>query len=267
MDYLETRPYTEGDDIRSIDWRVTARSGKMHSKVFIEERDRPILLLGDFSSSMYFGTRKAFKSVVAARIGAALAFSGIKRGDRVGCIIQGVNESFDLRPKGGRSHTMRVLKALSDATKLPNLENSLSSARSLDHLLAQANRGVPTGSTVILLSDFYQDTALFHKSLFSLAQRADIIGFHLFDPLEQQLPLARNVPLSDGNKRIQVYTQKKDQLAQKQRFEHWCKQLKTLFEKLGQVLVHVSTEQDLSTVLAGKQQLSVVKKPSPKRNG
>ncbi len=253
MDYLETRPYTEGDDIRNIDWRVTARSGKTHSKVFIEERDRPILIVGDFSPSLYFGTRNAFKSVVAARIGACLAFSGIKRGDRIGCLLQTPEGSTDVRARGGRNHTMQVLQALANATAAVPSQTVQAPApnTSLSKLLEQACRSAPTGSTIILLSDFYQDIEHFNKPLFRLAQHTDIVAFHLFDPLEKMLPLGRNVPLSDGTRRLKVFTQKSDQQQQVVRFENHCNELKTLFEKMGQALVHVSTEHDIAKLLAG----------------
>lgn len=253
MDYLETRPYADGDDIRNIDWRVTARSGKTHSKVFIEERDRPMLIVGDFSPSIYFGTRNAFKSVVAARIGACLAFSGIQRGDRIGCLLQTPEGSTDIRAKGGRNHTMQVLQALATATmQLEHVEQSERDPNTLSKLLEQACRTAPTGSTVILLSDFYQHSERYKKPLFRLVQHTDIIAFHLFDPLEKMLPLGRNTPLSDGNKRLKVYTQQKDQQQQLHKFESHCSELKTLFEKMGQVLVHVSTEQDIAKLLSGR---------------
>ncbi|MFT5259237.1 MAG: hypothetical protein ACI9J2_000568 [Saprospiraceae bacterium] len=257
MDYLETRPYTNGDDIRNIDWRVTARTGKTHSKVYIEERDRPIMLVADFSSSMYFGTRNAFKSVAAAKIASVLAFSGVKRGDRIGCLIKTPTGDFDLRPKGGRNHTMQVLQAFSKATHA--VETHTENTNSLlDDVLQQAHRSVPTGATVILLSDFYPATNEFHKSLFRLAQRTDIVGFHLFDPMEQTLPLGRSVPLSNGHKRLRVFTDKASREDQQSHFNTHSDELRTLFEKLGQTLIHASTEQDIHSIFKGRQ---VIKPP------
>lgn len=266
MDYLETRPYAQGDDIRNIDWRVTARTGKTHSKVFIEERDRSIMLLGDFSTSLYFGTRNAFKSVLAARIAAVLAFSGIKRGDRVGCLIKTPQAAFDLRPKGGRRHTMQVLKAFAQATQAPQSPQSPQSTTHfaaqtgqtnpanhgeslLSDLLQQANRSVPTGASVILLSDFYPEIAQFHKPLFQLIQRTDVVGFHLYDPLEKALPLGR-IPLSDGANRLRVFTDKSAMARQCAQFEARCAGLTNLFEKLGQTLIHASTAHDIQSLFS-----------------
>lgn len=258
MDYLESRPYTDGDDIRSIDWRVTARSGKLHTKVYVEERDRPIIILGHFPDSMYFGTRTVFKSVLAAKIGAIMAYSGIKRGDRIGCLIHSQKNSFDIRPKGGRGNAMRVLHSLSQAThftpEYPGLDVSeAGGAKPLNKLLEQACRSVPTGSMIILLSDFYDEINAYKKSLFRLAQHADIIGFHCFDPLEVQLPVDLNIPLSDGKRKTLINSNKALHDKQKQQFTQQCKQLKSLFEKMGQALVHVRTDQDLLGILAGQE--------------
>ena len=252
MDYLETRPYANGDDIRNIDWRVTARIGSPHSKLFVEERDRPIVILGDFSASTYFGSRTAFKSVVAARIGAAMAFSGVKRGDRIGCLIHGQNGKFDIRPKGGRSNLMRVIHALSQATLSTDNQQGQSTTKddkSLGDLLIKACRSVPTGSMVILLSDFYDQASTYKKSLFHLAQHADIIGFHLYDTLEVKLPIKQAVSLSDGTRRIRISTDKIGQSRQENHFIEHRKQLKTMFEKMGQALIHVSTQDDLLSIL------------------
>src|SRR5262245_26271451 len=103
MDFSEVRGYQPQDDIRRMDWRVTARTGRPHIKVYQEERERPVVFLVDFSASMYFGTRIAFKSVVAARLAALLAWTVNQQGDRVGGLLYSANLHKELPPKG-REH-------------------------------------------------------------------------------------------------------------------------------------------------------------------
>ncbi len=100
IDFAEVRAYLPGDDIRNIDWRVTARTGQPHTKLFREERERPVLLLVDLGASMRFGTRVAFKSVLAARAAALLGWAAVGHGDRVGGVVFAGQEHQELRPLG-----------------------------------------------------------------------------------------------------------------------------------------------------------------------
>jgi uncharacterized protein (DUF58 family) len=252
MDYYESRPYVDGDDVRNIDWRVTARTGGLYSKVFVEERERPVLIVTDFSPSMYFGTRKALKSVVAARLAALMAWYAISRGDRVGGLVfSPINQSggeWDIRPSTGRKSVLQLLQALSTATRhYPNDggKNRLSDA--MEH----ATRVARPGSLVLLLSDFSamrstQQQETFRQPLHRLAAHSDVIAFNISDPFEHQLPQDCMLPLSNGKQRLKIAAsdeRTRDRVRADFRARHaW---LEREFGQLGQPVVPVSTTDKL----------------------
>ena len=111
VDFVESRNYLPGDDIRNMDWRVTARTGKPHTKIFQEERERPVLVVLDASPSLYFGTRTRLKSVAAGQLAAAVAWASVRRGDRIGAFLLAPGAHRELRPTGGRRGAMRVFRS------------------------------------------------------------------------------------------------------------------------------------------------------------
>ncbi len=117
MDFEEVRAYQPGDDVRLIDWRVTARTGKPFTKIFHEERERPVFIVVDLSATMFFGTKTAFKSVIAAKVAALIAWAAVKNGDRVGGIFYGGENCHELRPKSRNRGVLPFLKLLCEATK------------------------------------------------------------------------------------------------------------------------------------------------------
>ena len=210
MDYFESRPYVDGDDVRNIDWRVTARTGDLHSKIFVEERDRPVLIVVDFSPSMYFGTRKALKSVVAARLAALMAWFSSGHGDRVGGLLfnpaNQANAELDIRPAAGRTSVLRLLQALAGATRHHTTANG---KNRLTDAMQHAARVARPGSLVLLISDFSAtrteaEQTAFRQPLHRLAAHSDVIAFSISDPFEHQLPENRWLPLSNGLERIKI---------------------------------------------------------------
>jgi uncharacterized protein (DUF58 family) len=252
MEFDDVRGYQPGDDVRNIDWRVTARTGGLYSKVFVEERERPVLIVTDFSPSMYFGTRKALKSVVAARLAALMAWYAIGRGDRVGGLVfSPINQSggeWDIRPSTGRKSVLQLLQALSTATRhYPNDggKNRLSDA--MEH----ATRVARPGSLVLLLSDFSamrstQQQETFRQPLHRLAAHSDVIAFNISDPFEHQLPQDCMLPLSNGKQRLKIAAsdeRTRDRVRADFRARHaW---LEREFGQLGQPVVPVSTTDKL----------------------
>jgi len=195
VDFLETRHYQPGDDIRAIDWRVTARSNRPHTKVFREERERPVLFLVDYGPRMWFGTRVAFKAVVAARAAALLAWAVAGHGDRVGGFVFSPTWHQDLRPAGGRRGVLRLLRTLSIGN---TPAAGLTEGSHLGQALAQARRVTHPGSLICILSDFSGLDAEAETHLHRLAQHADVLGLFIYDALEQQLPPPGVYPVSDG---------------------------------------------------------------------
>ncbi len=207
MDYAESRIYTPGDDIRSIDWKVTARSDKPYTKLYMEERDHPIMTLVDFSPSLYFGTKEAFKSVIAARLAATIAWTAALNNDRIGGILQTAEERFDLRPKGGRKGVLALIHALAKATEQNLAEDSTSF---LEQILHHAIRTIRPGSRIFLISDFYNFDQNLEQSLSRLRRHNDLILCQIIDPLELEAPAPGIYNISDGQKRARFNTKTAD---------------------------------------------------------
>jgi uncharacterized protein (DUF58 family) len=208
MDYRESRHYQAGDDIRNMDWRITARSGHPHVKVFDEERERPVVVLVDFSASMFFASQGVFKSVQAARVAALIGWSAIMNGDRIGALLFADaahdGDHRELSPAGGRRGQMRLIRALTqlgspDAVlhgrahaKDPDAEYGISAA------LARLRRVARPGSLVFLLSDFYSVDADSERHLTQLARHNDVQSLQIVDPLELAPPPPGRYGITDG---------------------------------------------------------------------
>jgi len=195
VDFLESRNYQPGDDIRNMDWRVTARTGRAHTKVFQEERERPVLIVLDASPSLYFGTRKRLKSVAAGQLAAAIAWAAIRRGDRIGGFLFSPGRHRELRPAGGRRGAMRVIQGLVDW-----LQPQPTADAGTEHLsvaLERVRHAVRPGSLVIVISDFFSLDESSNRHLSRLHQHNDVIGCQVLDAAEYRLPDGR-YPISDG---------------------------------------------------------------------
>lgn len=185
MDYAESRHYQPGDDVRSIDWRLNARTGKTYTKLFIEERERPIFMLVDFSPSLYFGTKTCFKSVNAARAAALLGWAAVQNGDRLGAVVVYQGKPIDLKPKSGRSGALSLANLLSKATEnRPNFSDKNTFNDALRHL----NTVIHPGSLVFLFSDFYNIDKTSERLISKIRRHNDVIACQLIDPLELSPP-------------------------------------------------------------------------------
>lgn len=200
MDFAEVREYQQGDDIRSMDWRVTARTGKPHSRVFTEERERPVILAADLRSPMFFGSRLGFKSVTAAASLALLGWAAQNSRDRVGGLVMGDSAHREIRPRNGKKGVLGVIHSLDEFSRL--LINPLQPARqTMPDLLLKLQRVVKPGSSVYLASDFhdFDDTCVPH--LQRLSRHAQLTLLLISDPLEWQLPEGNALWVTDGQQR------------------------------------------------------------------
>lgn len=201
MEYDESRPYQPGDDIRNIDWRVTARTGKAHTKLFREERERPVQLWIDFRAAMFFATRGRFKSVLAAELAALFAWTARRQGDRIGGMLFTEATRHELRPQGGSSGVLRLIRHMVEhpawgrAARAPG-EGGLGPA------LLGLCRLVRPGSLIILLSDFrgFDDMARAHIARLRLQN--ELIMAHIHDRLEARLPPAGFYRVTDGQREL-----------------------------------------------------------------
>ncbi len=185
MEYAESRPYAPGDDARHIDWRLTARSGKPHTKLFQAERERISLIVSDTSPTLYFGTRVRFKSVQAARAGAVAAWAAQRRGDRIGALRGTLSES-PIVPMGGSRGALHALDALVRWYAQPPV-NDLG----LEQALATAARLLHPGASIVVLADAGSLADVAEGRLAALAHHHDLLVVLLTDPLELQPPRDR----------------------------------------------------------------------------
>jgi uncharacterized protein (DUF58 family) len=189
MEFSEVREYQVGDDIRTIDWNVTSRTGALHVKKFTEERELTVLLMLDASGSADFGTRSRFKRELAAEMGALLAFSAIRNNDRVGALVFTDDVEMYVPPRKGRSHVLRVIR---DLLYFEPRGRGTNLARACEYL----NRITRKRAVVFVLSDFF-DTG-FEKPLRVAAKKHDLISIFISDPVEKEIPGVGLLELEDA---------------------------------------------------------------------
>lgn len=195
MEFSEVREYHFGDDIRQIDWNVTARNGEPYIKVFEEEREQTLMLCVDISPSGFFGSRSQTKMELAIEICAVLAFSAIKNGDKVGLLLFSEKIEKVVPPKKGRTHVLRLIRELY-TTSPSGTKTSISEA------LSYVNRLLNRKSIIVLASDF-QDRN-FEKQHRITARKHDLVNLMINDTLEEQLPDVGVVPLRDPESGEQI---------------------------------------------------------------
>ncbi len=247
MDFEEVRAYQPGDDIRRMDWRVTARSNRPHTKLFREERERPVLLCVDSGASMRFGTRVAFKSVQAARVAALLGWAALENHDRIGTLIFSGAMTQEARPAGGKRALLRCLQLLAAASAA---DVATEQDASLSGTVLRLRHLARHGCLVILISDFAGLDAAAEQQLAALAQHNDVLAIRIFDPLEAELPPPDQYAFSDGRHIHTLWTtddttRKRYRKAFQVRSEH----LATLCREHGIRWLSLSTEQNPVTEL------------------
>ena len=250
MEFDEARPYQPGDDIRCIDWRVTARTGKAHTKLFREERERPVLLWIDYRHSMFFGSRNSFKSVLAAKTAALLAWSSSQHGDRLGGLIFSEKTHQELRPRTGKAATLHFIQKLADHPAWSNFAKPVDDNGSGNHALNRLRRVARPGSLIFLISDFRHMDDTTQSSLAQLAKHNDVVMIFITDPLEASLPPAGYYRVSNGIDEIAINTGNSQLREQYQnRFESHENNLRLICQRLGMFFLKISTEQPLVSSL------------------
>lgn len=247
VDFRESRIYQPGDEIRHMDWRVTARSGKPHTKLFEEEREQGLLLALDFNPSMRFGTRVRFKSVQAARAAAFLAWMASAAGDRVGALGFGGGIGGEVKPAGGRRGVLRVLRALRDwdAAVDATRQEPLSSA------LSRLRRLLRPGMRLVVLTDGFSMDADVERLLPQLAGRHEIAVVLLRDALELQAPPPGRYALHLGAaRRIVDFSDAGVRRAWPQHFAGSRERLRALCSRLGVRVHDLDGHADLNRALA-----------------
>ncbi len=238
MTFSEVREYQPGDDIRLIDWNVTARTGTPFVKIFEEERELTVFLLVDVSRSGHFGTIEKFKTEIGAEIGAVLGFSAIKNNDKVGVILFSGDVEQYIAPKKGKSHVLRVIREL--LYHKPRGKGT-SINKALDFLLKVSKRQ----SVVFLISDFQDDG--YWKTLRIANRKHDLIGIHLFDQSEVEFPDMGLVKVHDPETEKEVWIDTRsyqERLNYNRTMKERLGKLKKESERIKFDLITVSTTED-----------------------
>ncbi len=238
MEFAEVRGYQQGDDVRSIDWRVTARQGKPHTKLFQEERERLVLLAVDYRRPMFFATRGSFKAVQASKLAALLAWRSLQQGDRVGAFLFSEERQCELRPQLGKAGVLNLLRQMvADPAWQRPLHHPFEPEQRLAQTLMRLRRVARPGSLILLLSDFSQWDDQVEKQLSLLSRHNDLGLIFCHDPLEAELPPAGSYRVSDGRNDLTMNTldrSGRDHYRDKfskhlKTIEDFCRQRRSLF--------------------------------------
>ncbi len=239
MEFDEARLYQPGDDIRSIDWRVTARTGKTYTKVFREERERPVFISVDDRLTMHFATRGVFKSVLAAKLAGLLAWAAEHHGDRIGGQLFSEQDCYELKPQNGRHAVLRFLNALVKP------QQSADKHFTLSQVLARLNQHARPGSLVYIVSDFRGINDESEVHIAKLARHCEVVLIFIYDPLESSLPVKGRFRFTDERSDVVVDAGDQKGLSDyHQRFTERQQRLESLAKKRGLAFIQCSTQDD-----------------------
>lgn len=205
LNFEEIRDYRPGDDVRSIDWKVTARLQRPHVRVFNEERDRQALLVVDQRLSMFFGSRLAMKSVTAAQAGAMAAWRILGVGDRVGAIVFDDRGLVEFRARRSRSTVLQILSAIVAKNRALGVGRGIVSAPlMLNNALKQAQRRALHDAAVVVISDFDGADDETRTMIGAMRRHNDVVALLVHDPLQSEIPVSASMTVTDGELQIQV---------------------------------------------------------------
>jgi uncharacterized protein (DUF58 family) len=210
LNFEEIRAYHPGDDIRTIDWKVTARTGKPHTRVFTEERERPALLVVDQRNDMFFGSRVNMKSVTAAEAAALGAWRILKQGDRVGALVFNDTQIVEIRPHRSRSNVMRILQTVVTMNHALGPDQKASSDPGmLNRVMEVVERLAGHDYLIGVISDFEGADEHTRRLMLRLSQHNDLIGVVVHDPSATDFPATGDLVITDGELQIELALGKK----------------------------------------------------------
>jgi uncharacterized protein (DUF58 family) len=251
MDYLESRGYQAGDDIRNMDWRVTARAGNPHVKLYTEERERPVVVMVDLNPGMFFGTRGAFKSVIAARAAALIGWAAVRHHDRIGALLFN-GSHHELRPLGGQRGVLRLIRALVGACDPATGIHQPAPPGLLTEALRRVRRVARPGSLIYILSDFYDLDADTRLHLQRLRKHSDVVACQVVDALEIHAPAPGRYGISDGRHTSVLDTRS---AARQAAYEHYFarhhQDVRELMHACAVPLIRLATTDDVIERLRG----------------
>lgn len=251
VEFDESRPYQAGDDLRTIDWRVTARTGKPYTKVFREERNRPVVVWLDLRQSMMFATRGSYKAVFAAEAAAIVAWSAVGNGDQLGGLVFSEDEHHELRPRLGRRAVLRLLRLIADSPAWAAGTKAAADGDDLEHALLRLTRVVRPGSMMFLISDFLNLNDAAEQHIKQLGSHGDVFLMHVSDPVEAELPPPGRYRIQMGGRSFAIDTSDaRLRAAHRRRFDERLQRLRALGRLSGVSLMECSTTDSPHGVLA-----------------
>ena len=260
MDFDQVRAYQSGDDARSIDWRVTARTGEVHTKVFHEERERPIFIMVEQSLHLFFASTGCFKSVLAAQVASLFAWSGLQHNDRVGGLVFADGLLQHIPAHGNKHSVLQLLQAIATANQALQQPMTDDTANPLPAALQQARRLTRPGGLIILICNERHLNDENSLLLRRLAEHTELILVPISDPLEHRLPRLAQASFNMGERSITLNSAQ-TKLRQQWRLQGQLLQdaWQILAKQLGAPLLPLSTKQPLLQQL---QALSLPGKPN-----
>lgn len=250
MDYQESRGYQPGDDVRRMDWRVTARTGQPHVKLYQEERERPVLLFLDLHPGMVFATRGVLKSVAAAQVAALLGWATAAGGDRVGALLASASGHVELPPRGGSHGVLQLVRQLV-AHGDPRVGiNAGANAGDLNASLLRLRRVARPGSLIVLISDFQGLDAASTPLLARLRQHNDVLAIHIVDPIERTPPPSGRYGIASGGRETVLDTRSAAaRKAYQAHFAHLAAQVDETMRREAIPVLRLSTDDDIAATL------------------
>jgi uncharacterized protein (DUF58 family) len=245
MTFSEVRPYQYGDEIRNIDWNVTARYNDPYVKVFEEERELTMMLMVDISGSENFGTVNGFKTEIITEIAATLAFSATQNNDKIGLVLFTDQIELYIPPKKGKSHVLRIIREL---IEFEPKNSGTNIAQALQYLIGVQNKK----AIVFLISDFISDD--YERTLKIVSKKHDVTGIRIFDKREEKMPNIGLVPMKDAetNEIALINTSSKDvRLAYEKYYQTKVQYFQDVFNKCGAGQINTRVDESYVTKLLG----------------
>jgi len=249
MEFDEVRVYQPGDEVSSIDWKVTARKGVTHTKIFREERERPVLMCLDYRESMFFATQGVLKSVLATQASALLAWHGVAQGDRLGGLLFSDVEHHEIKPARGRNGVLKWLHACVHAKAWKNhgiRQNIPTNSDSLQEATARLRRVSKPGSLIYIFSDFRGLNDASVSNLAQLARHNDVVLLSVSDGIEVNFPNQGAYPVFDGEKYRICYANEDLQQRLQLLFKQRMARLSNLHKQYGIQHISLNTTDDVA---------------------
>lgn len=245
VDFDQVRVYQAGDDVRTIDWRVTARTQEPHTKLFHEERERPIFILVEQSRQLFFGSGLTFKSVLAAQAASLIGWAALGHNDRVGGLVYGDNEHYEIKPRRSKQSLLQLLNRLVRVNHSLHTE-AAAEPNALGLALIRARKVLRPGSLVIVICDERALTDAAEQQLNLLSRHCDLLMLPVSDPLDHALPAAGLLRFAERGAQLELDTLNLElRQAYRAQGEARIARWELLAQKLRVLLMPLSTQSEM----------------------